>query len=189
MSFGLIFAATKAIPSLAQVSLASSVIGGGLSAFGAYQQGQAAKDSAKYQAAIADRNAALEKQRQQQITDQSDARRVELARRTLLARGQGRTAFAANNVDLGGGGAPLQWEIALDRQQQYESNLITNNERTGIFDSQVRAGNDAANASALRATGDNQFTAGLLSAGGSLIGTAGLVSDRYIRYRREGVVF
>ena len=171
---------------LAGLSLGTTLLGGGLAAFGAIQQGRAQKDAADFQAQIAQRNADLEIVRQQQITDSADNERRGLARNIALARGRGRTAFAASGIDLGGGGTPLAWEVELDLQQQFDSNLIANNEQSQLFDSRTRQISGRANASALKASGKNARTAGLISAGSSLLGTAGTVSSRFTQFKAQG---
>ncbi len=154
------------------LSIASTVVGGVVSAIGAKQQADAQANAANYNAAVA-RNAALFAQQQGEVNAQA------ADRRTAAMIGRQRAAYAAGNLDVNTG-SPLDIQADTADMGRLNSLTIRNNAARQAYGYQANANLDAASAS-------NYETAGNTAMIGSLVGTATDVGGKWDSYRQAGI--
>lgn len=152
---------------LAAVAAAGAVLSAGASVYG----GMAARTQGQYEQAVAQEN------RKAEIAAGDDARNrgaIEEQRRyRALAQqlGTQRAAQAASGLDVGFG-SPADL-LGDTRMIGYEDiNTIRQNTKREVEGFDVRAANYTTQGNAARARGNAAFTGSLLSAGGSLLGSA-----------------
>lgn len=159
-------AATTGMSALQTASLYSSMAGAGLSAYGQYQQAQAAKDAAKYNQKVSEIQAA-------DARDRGVYEQEALGRKIGAMRGQQRANMAANGVDLSSG-TPAD---VLEQTDYYgledQRTLATNIER------EAAGYSNRARLAGMQADSINPD----LSAAGSLLTNAGTVADKWYRYK------
>ena len=147
-------------------ALYSSVAGAGMSAYGQYQQAEAMKDAANYNHKVAEMQAA-------DARDRGAVEQEQLGRKIGQLRGQQRANMAANGLDLSDG-TPA---ALLDQTDYYgledQRTLATNIER------EASGFSNRARLAGMQADGIDP----MLSAGGSLLTSAGNVADRWYKYK------
>ncbi len=148
---------------LATAALVSAVSGSAVSAYGMYQQGQAAKKSAAYNAAI-QRNQAIAARQKADF----DARRKRSEVETLLARQ--RSGFAKGGVALEG--TPLEVLEATAEAGELDAQAI-------IYGGEVGATGYESQAELSRLTGEQAAQAGMVGAGSTLLTGAGKAGLAY----------
>jgi hypothetical protein len=109
-----------------EVALVAAVVGAGVSAYSAYESGQAQQDAARYQAAvarnnqiIADQYAAAEVAKGQRL---EDMKRLETAQR----QGAVKAAAAANGLDVDRG-SPLRLQEDTALLGEFDAQTIRSN--------------------------------------------------------------
>jgi hypothetical protein len=163
-------AGTAALTAAQAITLAATVGGTVMSATSAYQQGQAAKQTAKNNAQMAE-YAAQDAQRR------GEEEALAVQRKGSALKSSQRVSLAARGLDLGYG-------TAADLQDQ--TDFFT---ASDVATTRTNAGREAWN---LRARGQGMLAQGRADAlnaqnqaVGSLLGGAGAVSDRWYRYRGQ----
>lgn len=152
------------------VALVASIASAGATAYGAYQQSAAEKAAAKYNAAVAQNQAADARRRgeEEAIRRQRDARRL---------AGRQRTTFAANGIDISAGTA---------------GDIVDETNFFGLVDATTARNNAAREAAGFTSEANLYRTQArsanpLAAAGVSLIGSAGAVADRWGKFRNNRV--
>jgi hypothetical protein len=170
---------------LAIASIASSVLGTGISVMGQMQQAEAAANAANYQAAVARNNQILANQRAAQIDAEgkiaADKKRQDAARlagrqRAVLA-GNGVLVDVGSALDITSDTAAYGELDALNTKYNYD-NQAYNARAQG-----VNFGSEAAMADYRASSSD-----ATLAVAGSLLSGAGSVADKWYRFRKEGVL-
>jgi hypothetical protein len=142
-----------------------------VSAYGQYQQGQAAKKAGAYQAQMDENNA---KNAEVQALDASlrgESERAQLRANIAETIAQGKAGFAGGNVDLSVG-APNFWERSAQKtgaEDIAQSRVNTANEMAGLYNSAAQSRNQAALS---RWGGRNSARAGGISAAGTILSGA-----------------
>jgi murein L,D-transpeptidase YcbB/YkuD len=198
----------------AAASIAATVIGGAVSAVGAIQQGNAAANTARYQAEAA--NAAAEAQRYQMqvannnaVTAQQNAayERARAANEAEIQDQKSRATMGAQLAGMAASGFDVNTGSAVDIRDSTKrlgrlDNLSVRQAgelSAREFDQQSR--NDKASAALYGAGADNSLreasfrrsqvsdarTAGYLGAFSSLLGTASSVGTKWTNYKAAGV--
>lgn len=157
---------------LAATTLALTTIGTGVSALGQIQQG-------RYQAAVARNNARLAGMQAEDAERRGKIAEQQQRRRTGLTLGTQRAA-------LGGQGTALDEGSPLD--------ILGDTAATGELDALTIRSNAGREAWGLRARAGNFLAQsrlaapGFIGTGASLLGGASSVADRWLRFRRAGLV-
>ena len=162
-------AATAGLTTLQALALGASVGGTVLSAGSAYQQGQAAKQTAANNAQTAE------------VAAQDAQRRGE--EEAMSVQRKGAALKSAQRVSLASRGLDLQYGTAADLQDQ--TDFFT---QSDVATTRTNAGREAWNSRArgqqILARGQADATNAMLQAGGSLLGGAGQVSDKWYTYSK-----
>ena len=114
-----------------------SVLMSSISAIGQYQsatnqakmqkkQADAQANRLDYEAKLNERNAKIVDMQQVQIADKAKKDKISLSQQISLLRGQGKSSFGASGVVLGTG-SPLDWEVGIDKAEQYDRDIIDYN--------------------------------------------------------------
>lgn len=133
---------------LLTISAGASLVSGAVSAYGAYQQGQAQAQAAEYNAQVADRNAALA--RQQASVEAEDTARAQ--RRQMGAL---RAAYGAAGIGLAGSPLDVIEDTAIEQSMDVR--------RVG-YAGELKAIGMEEKAALFRMEADNARTSGTLGA-------------------------
>lgn len=152
---------------LSTAALVATVASAGAQAYGAYQQSAAEKAAAKYNAAVAQNQAADARRRgeEEAIRKQREARRL---------AGAQRTSFAARGIDISAGTA---------------GDIIDETNFFGLTDATTARNNAAREAAGFTSEANLYRTQArnanpLAAAGVSLLGSAGTVAQQWGRYKK-----
>lgn len=166
---------------LMTVSTVGSIVGAGVSAYGAFKEADATQEAAKANAQTYDQNRQYAEAQAQDAIHRGRlaASKARLATRQLI--GAQRAALGANNIRLDEGSA---LDIQQDARQLGEADALTilENARREASGLQMEGYNAGAAAAASRAEAAN--TSPFLAAVPSVIGGATSVADTWLRYRR-----
>jgi hypothetical protein len=180
-------AAAAGVSTMAALSLAATAASGVMAAGGAVAQGRAQKKQAAYQAQVERNNAQIATW---QAADAVQRGRIEEQNQRLkVARiaGSQRAGFASSGVELGSG-SPL--DVLMDTAQLGELDALTirSNAEREAYGYTTQSSNLTAQSGLTRMAGRNAQTAGYISAGSTLLSTAGTAADRYGTYKRLGMI-
>lgn len=160
------------MPYLAIAGLVATAVGAGVSAYGAYQQGQVAKSTAEYNADLMTQqaqNADLEnRENMQRLATQNE--------RTMASQ---RVNYAATGLEIGNG-SPLQ--VQADTAKQLKLNMLDQNRAAQAQEQSLYA-----QAGATQWAGNNYAQAGMIGAGSSLLNGAASFSSQYYGMKKAGV--
>ena len=159
--------------------VATTVASTAFQAIGQYQAGRAERKAANYQAAVQENNAQMAEYAAEDALRRGEEEKGAIRRRSLLARGQGRSSFAAGNILLGTG-SQLLWEDDMDDVLASDLNTTDYNARMEAWSNRYQGANMRADAGALRAQGRSAARAGRMGAFTSLLG--GGASAAYQHY-------
>lgn len=179
-------AGSAAMAAAANVSLAAAAVGGAVSAYGAYSQGQQAKAMAEYQSDVAERNAKISEMQAQDAITRGKQDKSALQQKFNQMRGTGRAAMGGSGLLLDDpDSSGMDWQTDLVDRRQFDEQTIDVNAKKEAWAYKVQGANATAQAGAYRASASNAATQGLMSAGGSLLSSAGTVAGRYYRFNNS----
>jgi hypothetical protein len=164
------------------ISLVAMGLSAAMAGYGAHSQGQAQKQSYRYQAQMDRYNQQIAEHQAKDAEAMGQQDRERLRERYAKLKGEGRANFAAGNIMLGSG-TPQHWEDEADYLYSWDDAALRDNaakDAWGFRTQGVAYGNQS-RLSLL--SGKHAGHAGGLGAGTSLLGGASSVSDRYIQYR------
>lgn len=171
---------------LASVSTGASIAGGVASAGGAIAGGVGSYNAYSYKAAVAKQNATIAKNNAAYAAWEGGKAAEKQGIADQFKLGQIVTGQAAGNVDIHSGSAAQvqasQAGIASENQM-----MIRSNASRKAYGYEVEATNMLNEAKMDKAAGSNALVSGALNAGGSLIGSASSVSDKWLKFGKEGV--
>lgn len=150
--------------SIATAFIASSLF----SAYGTYQQGQAAAATQKYQARVAENNAVAARQQKEAVTAKEGMEKDRLRRQYAKERATGRVGYAASGVVLGTG-SPLDWELSLSDQEVEDMGMLTYQADLERHALESEARGQTAQAGMYSAAARDSKRAGVIGAGTSLL--------------------
>lgn len=161
------------------LTVASTAVG----AFGAVQEGKAAKRSSEYQARVAENNAQLNEFSARDAIIRGREEEKKQRRQASLLQSEQRAAAAANGIDIGFGST---LDNALDTAMLGELDALTvrSNAYREAYDFRVGASNNRADAELTRLEGSNAESAGYLNAGNTILTGATDSFGSYKRYKR-----
>tara|TARA_R110000868_G_scaffold84149_3_gene237377 strand:+ start:552 stop:1082 length:531 start_codon:yes stop_codon:yes gene_type:complete len=167
------------------LSIAASIAGSALSAFGAVQSGQAQAAAANYQAQVArvnqqiqTQNAAYERQKGDVDSQQQDMKNK--AQMGALEAAQGASGFDMNM------GSSLDTRESARKLGRLDTLTTRNNAERRAHDFDVAAMNQGAQAGLYSAQAKTSSMSGYLGAATSILGGVGSVSDKWIKYNNPG---
>lgn len=171
----------------APLALAASVVGGAMSAYGQYEQGQASKQSGLYQAAVARNNKIIAERAAERAKSEGlvDIENNDVKVRGLL--GSQKAAQAANGIDVNTGTA-LAIRKGTREAGAYDSEILRVNSENKAYSYLVQAQNFESEARFSEMKANNAERAGNLAAFGTLIGTAGSFGDKWSGFRRNRII-
>ena len=172
-------------------AVAVTAIGGGISAYGQYQSGQAQKKMMNYQADVANQQAILAQRTADQKTQLTQTQAMldtkQLQRKYAILEGTQTATRAASGI---GGGSVSEGDIATDtfKTQNLDEQMIRYNSDLKSWDLQQHAGMEVwglgNEATMSRMAGKNAARAGTTGAVGSVLQTAGsAMSMGYTAYK------
>jgi len=172
---------------LAEASIAASVIGGVVQAYGQFQQGQSQKAEAEYRAALERNNSIRANQLAADALDRGEEDTREEALRGRLLIGQMRAVLAGSGqvVDEGTAG-----QLVIDQTETnaLDEAKVRNNAAREAQEFRIQASQFSQSAELLQFSGDNAARAGAFAAGGTLLSTVGKVSGKWYQFRKEGAL-
>lgn len=173
-----------AIPAVyfAAAGAAATVVGTGISVYGAMQTASAQSKAADAQAQQARNNAILAGRAADDATARGDIAAQQKANQTNQLLGQQRVGLAANGVDPNSGSAlDLQSDVAGNGE--LDQLTIKSNAAREAAGYQAQGMNYSTQASIDEADSQNALSAGALKATSSLIGGAGSVASSWYQFQ------
>lgn len=169
---------------LADTGQAATGIGGVIGALGSIRSGYAESDAAKYQAQIAQNNAAIAGRNAQWASSEGD---IEAQNQSLKTRAQvGATiaGAAANGLDVNSGSAKqvVQSEQMLGR---LDAMTIRSNAARQAYGYLQQGQNFEGEAALKEAEAKNDVSAGFMGAGSSLLSSASQLGRQYAAWQNE----
>ena len=165
------------------ISTAMSLVGTGVSAFGQYQQCQQQAATAKANANIAKANAQVAEKKAADAEYRGVLERQKISLQEESMKGQGRTTYAAGNVQLGSG-SPVTWEVDLAERAAADKRMSKYNAAVEAWGYRTNASSSRYQAALYNASASNYASSGMLGAGTSLLAGAGKVADKYYTYTK-----
>lgn len=174
------------ISAMAVASLVGTAVGGGVSAYGAYQGGQAQQNMFNYQSRVAQINAGIAQNQANTDIIAGDIRAQQSGLRTAQRVGLTRAGMAAGGIDIGSGSAKSV--IGSEEEiGQFEQASIRNDAARRAFGSRVAAFGDTAQANVDIAAGQGARQAADINVGTSVLGAATSVADKWTKFGQEGI--
>ena len=156
---------------IAAISLGTTVLATGLTAYGQISAGQAQASQARYQAQVAANNAVIAQQNAAYAIQSGEARATDEAMKARQQQGAVIAALAASGMDVNTGSA-------VDIREGFRERGQLNVERTRneaalrAYGYESQSSNFLADEALQQAAGRNARTAGFLKAGGTLLSGA-----------------
>lgn len=169
--------------SMKMFSAGAGALGAGAGALGAVTTGGANADAAQYQAAVARNNQIIAEQNAQYATKAGDSQEANLRQKTAQTIGMQRAQMAANGVDIGSG-SPLRLQEDTAKIGELDALTIRNNAARAAYGYRVQGSDFGSNAALLDKQAANARTAGGIGAFSSIVGGAGSVADKWLRWRQ-----
>ena len=171
---------------LGGISLATSAIGGGISAFGAYSAGQSQAAMANYQSAVAQINAKIAEENAQYAEKAGEVEAQQTAMGVRARIGATKAQQGASNLDVNRGSAVDVRASEAEIGAQDQAMVRANAARTAYGYRTQKLGFEAQSALDTAAA-RNARTASGFNVASSLIGGASSVSDRWYRMTQSGI--
>ena len=171
---------------LAGIGTAATVGGGLLSAFSGIFGGEAESSKYKYQAGMSRLNANINRQNRDMAIHSGEAVAQQSGMKTALQTSSIRAGQGASGtlVDSGTNADVVESQHAVGKQDQ---DMIRWNAEKAAYGFDVKALEDEASAGMYERGAKDAKTAGYINAMGSLIGTAGSVSDKWLKAKHLGM--
>lgn len=168
------------------IGLGANLAGGLLSAFGANQQGSAQQSMYNYRAQVARINAQIDRQNAEWARTKGEKEAEQYGMKAAQRGGQIKVAQAASNLDVNSGSAR---EVQRSQAKITETDLSTirSNAAKIAYDYDAKATMDENQASLDVMAGKYAKQAGDINMLGSLIGTAGSVSSKWLQGNQMGL--
>lgn len=171
---------------IAVASLAATVIGSGVSAYGAMAQGAAQKQMYDYQAQVAQFNAQIAATQSNVAQEAAEVQAQKVALQGEETREAEATRIAAGGLDLGSGSAKAVLASQTEITQHDEAMTRWEGEQKA-YSLRVQSVQDTMQGQLDVAAGVGAEQAATFTAGTSLLGGAQQFGDRYVKYSQAGV--
>ena len=167
--------------SLQMLSSVMSGVGAVTQAYGAYATGQANSNAANYQAAVARNNAIVAEEHARYALEAGRIGEQNQRQKTAQMIGAQRAQMAASGIDIGSG-TPLNLQASTAQVGELDALTIRNNAMRQAYGYRVQASDFGANAGLLDMQASNSRKAGTIGAISSIVGGAGSVADKWLRW-------
>lgn len=162
--------------------LVTGIAGTAVSAYGAYQQGQAQKSAANYQAQVAANNAQIAQTNARLATQKGEIEATQQELKNRAQMGEIVASMAANNVDVGSGSA-LDVRKSADVVGQMDAATIRSNAALENYGYRSQSLGFQSQSTLDKATAQNAGEASYIGAAGSLLGGASRVGAQYVQWQ------
>lgn len=173
-------AAIPAIPTWLSTTL--SVAGTVMSAYSAFQGAKQEQEMAKYNAAVARNNAQMAEYQAQDAISRGNKAAEDHSRKVAALAGTQRASLAGRGLDLSEG-TPVDILTDTELLGQYDQNTIKDNAAKEAWGARVQSSNYSAQAGMYKTQASN--ISPLMAAGGSLLGGAASIADKWYRSGKE----
>ncbi len=173
------------LPILPVLAIASTVIGAGVSAIGAIQQGKAQEAASNYQAAVAANNAKIAEQNAQLAAQTGEAKAEATSLQNREQLGHILAAQAASGVDVDSG-SPVDVRVTQRETGRLSQETDVYNAALQQYGYRTQGAGYQAQSQLDRAQAQSAARAGPLTAAGSLLGGAGSVANRFLWMQQSG---
>jgi len=171
---------------MAGASMLFSTAGAGVQMYGQYEQSQAQAQAANYQAQVARNNQIVAQQNAQLALEQGQVQEQAQRQKTGQQIGGIVAQEAASGVNPNSG-SPLRVRSSAAETGELDALTIRSNSELQARNYLVNASSYGAQAGLLQAQAGWDASAGWLNMGTSLLGGAGSVSDKWIKYQQAGI--
>ena len=171
---------------LGGVGIGATVAGSALSAFGAYNQGQATSKMYGYQSEVARINSQIALQNADYARMQGEQQSVIEGRKGAQQLGGIRAAEGASGLSVNSGSS-AQVQAGQKSTTALDLNQIRSNAAKTAYDFDVQSTQDISQAGLYDAAASNAKTAGDISALSSIVGGAGSVSSKWLAGQQQGL--
>jgi hypothetical protein len=168
------------------VGLGASLAGGLLSAFGAEKSGQASQQMYNYQAQVARINSDIDKQNSAWTLSKGETEATQYGMKAAQQRGQIIASQGASGLDVNSGSNKRVQESQKTITDTDLAQIRANAGKTA-YDFRTKSDMDLNQATLYEMAGRNAKSAGDLGALGSIIGTAGSVSSKWMQGNTAGL--
>jgi hypothetical protein len=168
-------------PAMMAVAAASAVVGGGVSAYGAVESGQASSEAANYQAQVSANNAIIATQNAQQATAAGEAQVTQQQLKTAATVGAIKTNQAASGLDVNSG-SNLDIQSSAKELGELDALTIRNGAARQAYGYEVQSVSDVNQGQLQQSEAGQDLTAGTIKAGSSILGGASSASSDYGKY-------
>lgn len=180
-------ASAETAATIGTIGSVASAVGAGVSAIGAFSQGRANSQSAKYNAAIAANNATISRQNAERTSQEGEVKAA-MAQQETRAKYAGILANqGASGVDVNSGSAVDVRSSAAATGELNAINIRANAARQAYAQQTDAAGYDATS-TLDKSQAKNDSTAGFLNAGSTLLGGLGDASNNYTNFKRNSSI-
>ncbi len=166
------------LPTLATAAAVTGVAGAGVSAFGAYESGQAKAASANYQAQVAKNNAMIARQNAVWEAQSGVAKESAQGMKTAASAGAAKAAQGASGIDVNTGSA-ANVRQAIAKLGAVDIGTQRSNTAKAVYGYEVAATSDTAQSQLLEAEGKQAGIAGDISALGTFLTGASSVGSKW----------
>lgn len=171
---------------IGMIGMGSSLAGGLLSSFGAHDAGQRQQQMYNYQAQVAQINAGIDRQNAEYALNRGEQEAQKFGIQAGQQRGQIIAHQGASNIAVGSG-SNAEVVRSQDLLTRMDLTQIRSNAAKTAYDYNVKATMDTNQATLDTMAGQNAAIAGDINAASSLLGTAGSVSDKWLKGRQSGM--
>ena len=171
---------------LTAISVGSTLIGGGVSAFGAASKGAADKAMFGYQAGVAELNAKIAKQNADYTREAGGTVAYQSGLKTGQVVGQQKVAQSASGIDVNTGSSAT---VRADTTKlgQLDQQTIRENYAKKAYGFEVEAATKSAEAGANLVAGQQASKAAGINVASSILGTVSSVSSKWMQGSQAGI--
>jgi hypothetical protein len=171
---------------LTAISIGTTAAAGGVSAFGALSGGASKKAMYQYQAGIADTNSKIAKQNADYAIRVGESQAMTQGLKTRQQVGTAIATRGASGLDVNKG-SNARVVQSVEMVGEHNEAIIRSDAAKRAYGYEVEAASATANATIARMAGDDASKAGTISALGSILGTAGSVSSKWVDAEQRGI--
>ncbi len=171
---------------LGGIGIFSSLFGGLTQAAGAKQLGAAQAQMYQYQAGVAETNQQIAEQNRNYALQAGEITAEQYGIKATQEKGQIRVAQGASNIDVGTG-SPVAVRAGENVKVGLDLGQIRSNAARVAYGYETEATQATAQAGLYGQAAKTSVLAGDISATGSLVSTAGAVSDKWLQAQQYGI--
>jgi hypothetical protein len=171
---------------IGSIGLGGTIAGGVLGAGGAINKGLAEQDMYNYQAGVADINAYIADQNSGFALQKGDKEVERFGLKAKQQQGAIKAAQAASGLDVNSG-SNLEVQESQKLVNQMDAATIRSNAAKTAYDYSTQAASFRNQSKVAKVAGHNSMVSGMIGGLSSIIGTAGAVSDKWLKGREVGL--